>query len=195
MKRDFSKKNKRQKESKTAGFSLIELMVAVTIFTIIIVMGIGAVITSHHAYNKAVKKNAGVDTVSFVIESMARRIRTGTMYTCDLSGGCSTQKKSDRLKFLDQDGNMVYYYLNNYTGEIMMQREGFSDGESVALTNRDIVTIKSLYFYGEGRETYTQKKDPIQPRLTIVIQGVISIRGEKEAFSLQTSVTQRKLDF
>jgi prepilin-type N-terminal cleavage/methylation domain-containing protein len=176
-------------ENNNTGFSLIELMVSVTIFVIIVTMGIGAVITSNHAYNKTMRTSIGSDSISFVMEAMARRIRTGQDYSCD-NGDCSLATEVETFQFVDQDGDTIEYSLNN---GVLQRQIGLNPPQN--LTETASVDISRLAFFGEGDSDSYSGGDFIQPRVTILIEGTVPLKGgATQEFRLQTSVTQRRLD-
>ena len=64
------------------GFTLIELMIATTLFSIIMLMGVGSLVVSSNSAKSAQKLRVAVDNVNFAMESIARELRTGMYYTC-----------------------------------------------------------------------------------------------------------------
>lgn len=64
------------------GFTLVETMVAIAIFTIVIVIGIGALLNSNASYRESDNVRKVVDNLNFVMEDMARGLRVGSAYVC-----------------------------------------------------------------------------------------------------------------
>ncbi len=64
------------------GFTLIEMLVSVAIFTIVMVIALGALLSLSEADRKAQTINAAVNNLSFAIDSMSRLMRTGINYHC-----------------------------------------------------------------------------------------------------------------
>lgn len=90
---------------KHAGFTLMEVMVAVSVFTIVISVGIGSLLTINKAYRKSQTDRALIDSLTYSLESMSRRIRTAQSWVTTASG--------NSFNFIDQDGINVTYFLDN----------------------------------------------------------------------------------
>jgi Tfp pilus assembly protein PilE len=71
---------------KTTGFTLVEIMVATSIFMIIMLVALGALISSSDTAKKSQALRTAMDNVNFAMESMTRSLRMGTDYYCVLSG-------------------------------------------------------------------------------------------------------------
>src|SRR3990170_3775145 len=71
------------------GFTLIEVMIATTLFSIIMVIGTGAVLNSNTIFRKTENLRTIIDNLHFVMEDMSRSIRTGHGYDCGASIGVS----------------------------------------------------------------------------------------------------------
>lgn len=65
-----------------AGFTLIEIMIAVAIFTIVMTIGVGAVINANTIHKVNQSQRALMDNLNFVMEDMSRNIRLGAQYYC-----------------------------------------------------------------------------------------------------------------
>lgn len=64
------------------GFTLIEVMVAVSIFAIVVTVGVGSLMTVNKAYRQSQAQRAAIDNISFALEAMTREIRVGQAYNC-----------------------------------------------------------------------------------------------------------------
>jgi prepilin-type N-terminal cleavage/methylation domain-containing protein len=72
------------------GFTLIEIIVSVSIFTIVMLVTMGALLTLNDSSRKAQALRTVIDNLNFAVEDMSRKIRTGDIYRCfpsDLSAG------------------------------------------------------------------------------------------------------------
>ncbi len=67
---------------KTKGFTLIEMMISVAIFTVVMIYGIGSLLSSNQSYRQTQNLRKAIDNLSFTIEDMARSMRVGTGYQC-----------------------------------------------------------------------------------------------------------------
>jgi type II secretory pathway pseudopilin PulG len=70
---------------KTTGFTLVEIMVATSIFMIIMLVALGALISSSDTAKKSQALRTAMDNVNFAMESMTKSLRMGTDYYCVLS--------------------------------------------------------------------------------------------------------------
>lgn len=75
---------------KSKGFTLIEIIVSLAIFSVVAVIAIGALVRVTSANRQAQAIQSGVNNVSFILDAMSREMRVGTGYVCytgsDLSG-------------------------------------------------------------------------------------------------------------
>jgi len=181
----FTKKVSR----KEGGFSLIEIMVAMSIFMVVMVISSGSIISIFGANQKSKSLRSVMDNLNISMEGMTRNIRFGTNYHCGLStpvtepadcgGGDST------IHLLTEDGRQVKYWL---LGNRIMRT---INSEDSPVTSSD-VTITRLTFFVFGSNPLPNTS---QARVIIVINGEVGIKEEtKSRFSLQTTVSQREID-
>lgn len=184
------------------GFSLIELLIAVSIFLIITVAAIGSMIHLQGAAERGKATYAVIDNLNLTIDSVSRLMRTGTSYHCDLiiiplttphdcpnNGNLSDGAQS--FAFLDQSGTMVQYKLSNdSTGAGFIEMK-VGDGEFVRITSNE-VNINRFQIYIEGSDPADTK----QPYATILVAGTITAHAGKvlSGFNIETSVSQRTID-
>lgn len=203
------KKNIIKKES---GYTMIETMIAVSLFIIIVMMGMGALLNANALHQKSQNMRSIIDNLSFTMEDMSRNLRTGYNYYCLVAGDpinsntVSITKSCDTggggIVFEQQNGtppsappansnttDQWVYYINN--GKIFKSTDGLTT-TPIQLTP-DEVNINSASFIVKGAEP---SPDTLQPFVTIKLVGTITIPGKNivTPFSLQTSVSQRQTD-
>lgn len=168
-------------KNKHKGFTLIEVMVSVSVFAIILTVGIGSLLTINNAYRKSQTERVVIDNLNFALESMSREIRTGSQYTC---GGVCDSNGNSSIKFINSDGDMVVYDfdLNGGQGRIMKNGTG--------LTDPSFVVIDNLKFFVLGGD----QTDTVQPYVIITISATTTASNQQSHFTLETSVSQRLLD-
>ena len=186
------------------GFTLIEMMVAVSIFTIVMLVGIGALLSLVQTNRRAQAINSVMNNLNAAVESMTRTMRVGTTYRCEtsptppsLTDIINPQDCSGTggilLAFEKASGNkldpadQVVYRLNGKQLERSLQ-SGIS-GSWVALTSPE-VSVDSFNFYVIG----APRGDLIQPRILMRIKGSAQVPGGVTTFTVQSSVVQRLLD-
>ncbi len=190
----------------TGGFTLVELLVSLTLFTAVITISMGSLLVVIDANAKAQNMQEVMTNLTFALDSMTREIRTGSGYYCDstISTGleetdvrdCTNEQAISIVEggvSLTEGGNKrIAYQLNGGTIE---RRIG--SGSWVPLTS-DAVTITTMNFTVTGSEKFNVVDgtgDTTPPTVTLFISGSA---GELEtvdtSFSLQTTITKRLLD-
>lgn len=195
------------------GFTLVELLVSLAIFSIVVVSSLGAMLSIADANRRVQKTRAVLDNLSLSMESMSRNLRLGSTYRCEKIDGptytvpnsnlhvtrdCSTLSGNwgNFVAFEDQFGNQTdnsdqaYYYLDEVSGRIMYKK--YNVATTTALTSDDL-TIKSLRFYVTG---ITGTGESVQPKIIIVVSGSTEVGKAQEPveINLQTTVSQRPLN-
>lgn len=86
------KKNRTQNYIHTqAGFTLVEVMVSITLFTVVAVVGITAVLSAKSGYEKGQSLRTVTDSLMFVMEDISRTARLGNYYRCVNTTGGNVQ--------------------------------------------------------------------------------------------------------
>lgn len=200
------------------GFSLIELLVSIALFSVVITMSVGTMIILLDANAKAQNMNVLMTNLSFALNSMSREIRTGFSYYCDSgseaasiplpedTSNCSNGGTRFSVVETDnsltggsrgsysQDNRITYYFdpafHSNGNGAIL-RRVG--TGDSLPITSEEIdITEFSLLVVGSDPGPLDSAHSP---RARIMIAGTAGeIEGLDTSFRLQTTVTQRLLD-
>lgn len=195
----MNKKIKNRKKQR--GFTLIEMLISISLFTIVVTIAFGALMTIMSASNKAKTIKIVVNNLNLAIESMSREIRTGSYYNCitasntyEFGDGEGEEdcdlKEGNVLVFKAENGDTVAYYLNISTKQIMVYRKP-SDGSGTrnSLTGDD-VEVEKLQLAVKG----TEKGDNIQPRVLLVLKGAIRQVNVASEFNIQTTISQRKIE-
>ena len=185
---------------KQLGFTLVELMVAISIFSLVMVISMGAILSVLDANHKSQTLRAVMDNLNSTMESMTRSVRFGQHYHCtpsDLSGSTDLSAPQDcssgghSLTVLDYTNHLVTYSLSN--GQIS---RSLDLGTPILLTSPD-VTIQNLSFYvlGSCPTTGGLCSDTTQARVVMVIRGIVNGQNSaSSSFTIETTVSQRKLD-
>lgn len=198
------------------GFTLIELLVSTAVFTTVMVIALGALLSLSEANRKADLLNASINNVSFALDSMSRTLRTGTNYHCTSSGTLATPKDCGAggvsgttpgtyISFLDAEGTRVTYRFDNAQDDTSLCGQkalpygcivrSINGGAFLPLTAPDVV-VENLSFYVTGAEPkQAASADTTQPKVTILVRAHVVIKStQKSWFNLQTTVTQRIYD-
>jgi hypothetical protein len=165
----------------------------VTVFTMVMLMTMGSILSVLDANKKSQTLRAVMDNLNFTLDGVTRGIRFGSNYHCgsgnnSLPADCVGGDSSFTLK--SAAGPLVTYRLNG--GRIS---RAISNGTEYFLTSPD-VTIQNLTFRVIGSQPYSNGSDLYQPEVIITISGYAGVKpSAKSTFTLQTTVSQRALDF
>lgn len=170
--------------SRTRGYTLIELMVAIGLFAFVMTLTSGAYLMMISLNRRTQGLASGVDNLSFALESMTRSIRTGSSYSCGALGDCASGAST--FTFADANGHAVTYTRSSQTGD-----SGSAVGDitvnGVALTAPS-VNVTALTFYVSG----SAASDALAPHVTITVSGTVSVGpGKTEPFTIETGATMR----
>jgi len=202
------------KTQNNKAFTLIELMIATTLFTIVMLMGVGALVVSSNSAKASQKLRISVDNVNFAMESMTRDIRMGTYFYCgkdsvemgNITADCDMTygDYGNMIAFNPQkaaDGTIpprIAYRLNpRGDGTNSVQRCDGTASNCSDIVSRD-VDIQELKFYVKGSTLPALDdvaKGHVQPSVKILIKGVVNVKGISKSFSLQTMASQRSTEY
>ncbi len=177
----------------TAGFTLVELMVSISIFSLVMTIAMGSILTTLGANVKAKSLRSVMDNVGFTLESMTRTFRFGRVYHC--GGGDITTPRDcpwgeNSMTVLDSDNRRVTYFLNTTTNQIMRV---IDSGTPSPMTSNDMI-ITDLSFRVFGSAPFNAG-DYYQPQVIILVGGYVQGGNNQTRFYLQTTVSQRLLDY
>lgn len=74
--------NKKYYKNSERGYTIIETMIAVSLFVVIVVAGIGALLNANLIHHQSANMRSIMDNLTFIMEDMSRHIRTGYNYRC-----------------------------------------------------------------------------------------------------------------
>jgi prepilin-type N-terminal cleavage/methylation domain-containing protein len=189
---------------KQKGFSLVEVLVATTLFTVVVVIAVGSLLVILDANRKAQSIANTINNTFFSFETMTRLMRTGSGYHCGAGGtitspqDCSTG--DTQVYFTDDRGQFVHIWFDTTsgTGTIMEEidstnKNGTAFAAAYPLTTDDF-SVQQLLFTVTG-SLPVSGSDRNQPMTTIVLYGVTNKNGRGTSdLKLQSTVTQRILD-
>lgn len=159
-----------------SGFTLIEMIIAVAVFTVVMTITMSAFLNLSSIQKKAFSVRASNDNMNFALEMMSRSARTGSGY--------SSAWGSSQFSFTDVSGNSVVYRLNGTQIEVSK-----SGGAFLPLTASEAeITELKFFVRGEG-------SNDGQPIVLIILNGRSGKKEKNRSYlNLQTMVTQRKID-
>lgn len=162
------------------GFTLVELLVAITLFSIAVSVAVGGFVRALRTQRELIALIAANSNASLAIEQMAREIRTGASFSVSPAG--------DSLSFMNANEENIIYNLDKSTSPgshgVLMRTAGNNSPEPVTASN---VNINYLFFTSLNSGQYP-------PRITVNI-GVSGVLPELQGniTNIQTTVSSRVL--
>lgn len=155
---------------------MVELLVSMTIFTIIIGVCVTIFITALKNQRILVNLMAVNDNVSQITEQIAREARVGTSFT---TNGVD-------LNFTNIRTESITYRLNTTTGAL---ERGVNGSFSPITADNVKVTVFSVVLSGQ------QAGDTFAPRITLTMTASGRLKELLETYlTLQTTVSARNID-
>lgn len=183
------------------GFTLVEVMVAVSIFTIVMVVALGAILAIVNANRKAQALHTVINNMNLAVETMTRDLRTGYQYKCgSTSEECPDSDSYDEISFLSLqaaeefglEAVPVSYRRGESDGKGFLEKQ-VNGGAWVKITD-STVDIESLSFRVWGVRPLSAS-DTTQPKIILNLKAKITAYGNSSEFAIQTFISQRYLDF
>ena len=182
---------KKHKKITKKGFTLIEMMVAVFVFSAVMVIAVGAIFSIVSANKTSQALKSVLDNLNSAMDSMSREIRYGTNYHCENAFLPAGECDSSGFTFTPKpDSNGVVsggdttYRFDSPSAAIYVNNTGDQQ-----LTASEVV-IQDMKFYVKGND---DDPDSGQPRVLITISGYAKSGLNKSYFNLETMVTQRAM--
>lgn len=174
------------KNQKNAGFTIIELMVATSLFLVIISIVSGVFVKSLRIQRGALGLIEAASNAELAIEQMAREMRTGTTF--------NVFQESKSVSFKNVNGNMMTYNWNSETKKLECLETGdYSDKhcssaapQPITANNVSINNLKFTFFNGAPA-------DPYPPRITITLK-IASLKNPASEVNIQTTISSRNLE-
>ncbi len=173
------------------GFTLVEMIVSIGLFTTVLFISSSAFLTVLNADRKSRSTRIAMDSLNISLEDMARRIKTGTTYSCGGSvlslGTADCSSGGTSIAFTEQDGTTrTAYRLDGTT--MTIKRQVGTSGTELSVVSPEIAINKLLFIVGGSAPN-----DSLQPYVTILIDGTTTGKVFSR-FSMQTTVTMRAYD-
>ena len=188
-----------------AGFTLVEMIVAVALFAVVMLVAVGALLSLTGANRKAQALQSVMNNLNIALDGMVRNIRMGTDYHCGAGTAppqnCVNGDTSFAFKpYCDPQASgpcpPPWIYQYDSSGSLcgknaICRSENGGNNDWVRLTASE-VSIQSMAFYVIG----TTRGDPIQPKVLIVVKGQAgTLSGKTQTtFHIEAAAVQRQLD-
>lgn len=206
----------RRRQTTQKGFTLMEMLVAVSLFSIVSVIVAGSILSLIGSNTQTQAEQQALTALSFSLDNMTREIRTGFNYFChngpfdssptNLGAMASTEKRdcinsANGIAFREssrrlttgctgegQDRVAFYYDSVNQT---IMRKVCSRNAEPITPSN---VRITNLQFFVTGTPQLNEVgRNTLQPTVTVVVSALWP-DVPNASTTIQTTVTQRILD-
>ena len=168
----------------TTGTTLVELLVAMSIFVIFVTVAVGGFIQAIANQRVVLKLNAATENMSLTLEQMMREMRVGTNF--------STNGQTIQFSHYDNNGNpeTIRYYLAPapWDGSQQAIMETITDSNGISVSNpitADNVNVSYLKMDVSNLHT------PGPSRIGITLGITASDRGISITNYIQTTVSSR----
>ena len=163
--------------NRSRGFTIPEMLVAFTIFSVVMSVTSVIFINISRSYRIAAGFLNAQNTLRYSMELISREVKEGTNYSAPTS---------TEFDFIDKTGASISYFLQD---GFLMRREGGIGSQSFSITDNRLNVTRFTPVVVQGSAT-------VQPHVTFLIaivpKGDISHAGDL-SFTLQTTVTQRRI--
>ncbi|MAG12317.1 hypothetical protein CL630_00710 [bacterium] len=188
-----SKKQNTAKIHTKRGFTLIEMIIAVSLFVVVMVISMGALLSMIDANRKAQALRTVMDNLNFAVENVTREMRVGFDYHCGTFGDFDDPRDCPLggdtiIAFKDSEGELLIFKFED--GRI---KKSENEGESfLSITAPEItIDMNDSRFFVLG----SQSGDMLQPKVLMVVRGTAGLTDKVQTtFNLQTTASQRLLD-
>lgn len=167
-------------------------MTAVSLFLVVMIISMGAILGIFDANKKAESSKIVMDNLNFAVETMSREIRFGKNYHCGSSGNITLPQSCANggdsfISFLSSDGVQTVYKLNGTSIE-----KSIDGGNTYLAVTAPEIKINSLLFIVVGANP---PPDTLQPKVLIKISGTAGAKSNTTtSFTLETLASQRIID-
>ncbi|MEK7071409.1 MAG: hypothetical protein AAB943_00550 [Patescibacteria group bacterium] len=189
-----------------SGYTIIETMIAVSIFIVIVIFGTGVLLNANVLHQKSQDMRSIMDNLSFIMEEVSRNIRTGSNYRCINDGNYSTSLDVARscsfgsgisfeYTWGDPDVSSDQWVYKIESNNLSKSTDGGGSWGSAPLNpdEIDLSAVSGFSILGAPAPS-ALPSDTQQPLVIIKLVGTITYQGVVSPFSIQTAVSQRLVD-
>ncbi len=127
------------------GFTLIEVLVAIVLFSFVIAIAMGIFFNALRNQRSALALMAANDNAESALEQMAREMRTSNSFA--FASG-ATSGSGDSIQFINARGISVTYSFNATAGTIERQEAGSPN--PLAITGSNVVVKRLSFVLNDG---------------------------------------------
>ncbi len=191
-----------------SGYTIIETMVAISLFLVVVMLGMGSLLNAGLVHKKTQDLRSIMDNMNFIMEDISRNIRTGFDYRCITDGNFDTSTISTpqdcalggAIAFestygdTSRNDNQVVYKIDSTGGTSFNISKSTDSGATFVQLNPQEISLTSFSGFSVLGSAHKASGDSQQPFVTIKLVGNINYKDTVTTFSIQTSVSQRRID-
>lgn len=189
--------------SRQQGFTLVEMMVAVALFSVVMLITTSSLLALVDANRKAQELHSVMENLNIAVDGMIRAARMGTTYHCGQAGTITapadcTSNGSTFIAFETYGGNTTTqsdqreYWFAKDANNIGRLYESIDGGTTSYPVTAPEVNLQSVTFFVSGSTV----QDSTQPRMIVIVKGIAGSSKVKlqTTFTIQATASQRALD-
>ena len=203
--------------NRSSGFTLIEIIVSLAIFTIVAVVAVGAFLKIVDANKKSQSLKTAINNINFALESMTREMRVGSLYKCinsesDVSNIYSSNDLtnsqtscpstnyngvvflSSRLLTTGSGAPCTSIHAYLFEGTTFKKGEQTACGQAISLPFTPVISPDAVIDEHDFFVTNQNSGTGIvhQPKAFIHIKGHSGVQVKSQTyFDVQTTISQR----
>ncbi len=178
-------------KNEKSGMTLMEMIVAVSIFTILIFMTSNVFIEIMSGQRRSIAQQNTQENMRYIFEVFSKEIRQAqrsddACYSSALNRNYNTNPSNNILYFQNKEGECVSYFVAD--GTLMIRR-----GAHLASTTPSFLKISGVYFDVVDNEIgMAPEEDRVQPRVTFKMraEATNAVYGDIKLY-MQTTVSSR----
>ncbi len=173
---------------KNKGFTVVEMIVVVGIFSIVMTIAMGAIFTVISSNKSAQSLQLVMDNLNSALDTMSRNTRFGTDFT-EISSVNS--KPCSGFSFVPYNrettsvDRIVYCFKKD---------EGSDEGSIYRVSNGQESRMTAPEVKLQDVTFYVQNKSGFQPKIFMLLKGYADVGGTQRDFNIQTLTSQRTLN-
>ncbi|MSU60551.1 MAG: prepilin-type N-terminal cleavage/methylation domain-containing protein [Candidatus Staskawiczbacteria bacterium] len=189
------------------GFTLVELLVAITLFMIIMDITVSVFVSMVQHQKRILVEQEFLSQTSYAMEAMSKSLRLAVK---DSTGECLFEdgdvypgyvyfltrfniekNASEGIKFVADDGVCQEYFLDK-DGILKESKDGKTP--QAILSSRFVVKDFTFIINGDKNRLGALGKDQVQPRVTIMLKVGMQVGNIQQEKVIQTTVSQLDLN-
>jgi prepilin-type N-terminal cleavage/methylation domain-containing protein len=183
-------------EMRKKGYTLVEIMVAVSLFSTVMAVLVSFFSNSIQVQKEILSSQEMINSVSYSMEYMSRALRMARKddmngVNCLVGSKVNYELSEGGIKFVNYNGDCQNFYLQNGR---LVEWKSVDEIESTNYLTPESINID---YFSIGPSDSWDQEDDLQPKVTIYLKArVLSVvdASEQTEIKIQTTVSQRNLD-